>query len=354
MAFTDYGYIPILRVRPAEMRAMEELASQAKDAMLPYVVLQPWLAANELASVIARVDASVGGRPIIADIGEPASIGGRRRPVHDAFDLLRESNNGFENYVAFIRENESYIPSVQLADLAQIDRQVEHLAQLNRGVAVRLHEPMMVYAGDIAGRVARRFADRNVHFILDFEKQNREILLKAAIAVSCISAIRRVLPSASVSVGASTFPDSFVGLEHQDIFERQFFNVVDEAIGSENIIYCDRGSARAEELGGGGGAPAPRIDLANISRWNFFRIDDADDKVEGFRRAANNAIAAPCWQDHGIWGTEYIKRTADENEADIIDTASKCTAARINIHLHVQALNGSESAGTGEETGWSD
>lgn len=354
MSFMEYSYIPVLGVRPAEMRALEELAPHAKDVSLPFIVLQPWLAAKELASTVARVNAAVGLRPIIADIAGASIIVGRRRPVHDAFDQLRVPDDGYAGYIAFLRENENFIPSVQLSDLTQLDAQILHLAALNRGAAVRLHEPMLRYAGDIAARFAGRMLGTDLHFILDFEKQNRDILIKAAISLSAITAIRGHLPDSSVSVSASTFPDSFVGLDYQDIFERQFFNVVDSAVSSENIIYCDRGSARAEALGGGGGQPAPRIDLANLNRWNFFRVNDAEDKIEGFRLAANTAIAAPCWRDIGIWGTEFIKRTGDEGETDIIDSAAKCTAARINIHLHVQATNGAEEEDTGADTGWSD
>ncbi|WP_157717013.1 beta family protein [Sinorhizobium meliloti] len=350
----DYSYIPILGVRPAEMKALEELAPYAKDAILPYVVLQPWLSAKELASTVARVNAAAGARPVIVDITEPLPIGGKRRSVHDAFDLLRTPANGFERFVEFVTENENFIPSVQLTDLSQLNHQVQRLGALGRGAAVRLHEPMLPYAGDIAARFAGIISGTNLHFILDFEKQNKEILVKAAVSLQAITQIRNALPDCSVSVSASTFPETFVGLDYQDIFERQFHAVVNDAVQSENVIYCDRGSARAEALGGGGGPPAPRIDMANLSRWNFFRVDDADDKVEGFRRAANSAMDAGCWNDLGIWGTEYIKRTAGDDEIDIIDTAAKCTAARINIHLHMQATNGGAQGEAALETGWTD
>lgn len=353
MGFTDYSYIPILGVRPAEMRALEELSPNAKDAMLPYIVLQPWLAANELASAVARVNAAVGVRTLIADISEPLPINGNRRPVHDAFDLLRNSANGYQHYVDFVSENENFLPTLQLADLTQIDPQIARLAQLDRDVAVRLHEPMLQYGDNIAARFAGVIPSERIHFILDFEKQNRDILVKSAISLQTIRNIRNVLPDCSVSVSASTFPESFVGLGHQDIFERSFHATVSEALQAENIIYCDRGSARAEALGGGGGSPAPRIDLANLSRWHFFRVDDAADKFEGFRRAANNAMDATCWNDLGVWGTEYIKRTGGGDGADMIDTATKCTAARINIHLHMQATAGG-LAGGDEEIGWTD
>ncbi|WP_413710766.1 beta family protein [Rhizobium sp. Rhizsp82] len=352
MEFMGYRYIPILGVRPAEMKALEELPIQTKDEMLPYIVLQPWLSAKELASTVARINAAVGERSILADIAPEGVISGKRRAVHDAFDLLRVSDNGYANYLAFVAENENFIPSVQLADLTQLNPQIAGLAALDRGVAVRLHEPMLPYAGDIAARFAGQIPGDKIHFILDFEKQNKEILIKALAATQAITAIRAHLPDCSVSVSASTFPDSFVGLDYQDIFERQFFNAVNEAISAENIVYCDRGSARAEALGGGGGQPAPRIDLANLNRWNFFRVDDEDDKLDGFRQAATNAVASPSWDDIGIWGTEYIKRTSDDSESDIIDSAAKCTAARINIHLHVQATHGLEDDGA--DVGWSD
>lgn len=353
MGFMDYSYMPILGVRPAEMRALEELAPNVKDTMLPYIALQPWLAANELASAVARVNAAVGLRPIIADISEAAPIQGKRRPVHDAFDLLRSSANGYERYVNFISENENFLPALQLTDLTELDHQIARLIDLDRDITIRLHEPMLQFAGNIAERFVGAMQSDRFHFILDFEKQNRDILVKSAVSLQTIGNIRAALPNCSVSVSASTFPESFVGLDHQDIFERRLHAVVQDALEGENLIYCDRGSARAEPLGGGGGTPAPRIDLANISRWHFFRVDDAADKTEGFRRAASNAMEANCWIDLGVWGTEYIKRTSDEDETDVIDTATKCTAARINIHLHMQATDGGQDDGA-EEVGWSD
>ncbi len=352
MGFTDYSYIPILGVRQAEMRALEELAPQVKETLLPFVVLQPWATANELARTVARVNAAVGLRTIVADITEPIPFKGKRRPVHDAFDLLRNPEDGYQNYVEFIKENENFLPALQLTNLGQIDAQIVRLADLGRDVTVRLQEPMLRYAGDIAGRFKGIFPSDRIHFILDFEKQNREILVKSVTAISTIQNIRAVLPDCSISVSASTLPENFVGISHQDIFERQFHEVVSEAIGYENAIYCDRGSARAEALGGGSGTPAPRIDLANTGRWHFFRVDDAADKNEGFRKAAKDAMGAACWDDLGIWGTEYIKRTADQDETDIIDTATKCTAARINIHLHIQATGGESSSM--DEVGWTD
>jgi hypothetical protein len=336
------------------MKALEELPAQSKDLMLPYIVLRPWLSARDIDSVVARVNAAVGVRRVIADIVEPDAIVAKRRPVHDAFDLLRISDDGFKNYIEFVAANENFIPAAQLSDLAQLNAHIRNLIELDRGAAIRLHEPMLPYAGDIAARFAGEIPDEKLHFVLDFEKQNRDILIKAASSVTAIGAIRKLLPGSSVSVSASTFPDTFVGLEYQDIFERQFYNVVENALNSENIIYCDRGSARVEALGGGGGQPAPRIDLANVNRWNFFRVDDADDKLDGFQTAASDAMASLAWSDIGIWGTEYIKRTADRDEADMIDTAAKCTAARINIHLHVQATDRIEHPGDGEEVGWSD
>ncbi|MEJ1173129.1 hypothetical protein WA845_02685 [Agrobacterium sp. CMT1] len=352
MSFLNFEYIPMLNVRQAEMRALEELPSQTKDAMLPYIVLQPWASAKELASAVARVNAAVGLRTIIVDIGEEQPFKGERRPVHDAFDSLRVSANGYKNYVDFLVLNGNFLPSLQLADLTQLDAQIRRLAELNRDITVRLREPMFQYARDIAARFQGRIPAGSLHFILDFEKQNREILVKSAIAVQTIRNIRSTLPECSVSVSASTFPESFVGLAHQDIFEREFHAVVRDAIQNERLIYCDRGSVRAEALGGGGGLPAPRIDIASISRWHFFRVDDAADKHSGFRRAANDAMEDDCWTDLGIWGTEYIKRTGKDGETDTIDSAAKCTAARINIHLHTQATGGKIDGG--DEVGWAD
>jgi Beta protein len=98
--FSDYSYVPIVAVRPAEMQALEELHTSDKDAMLPYIVLRPWLTAHHFESVLAKVEAARGHRPIIVDLTSEA-FAQPGRPVHSVIDELRDPANGYRNFFDF-------------------------------------------------------------------------------------------------------------------------------------------------------------------------------------------------------------------------------------------------------------
>jgi hypothetical protein len=55
----------------------------------------------------------------------------------------------------------------------------------------------------------------------------------------------------------------------------------------------------------------------------------------------------------GIWGEEMIQGTT-VNPAFAIDTPQKNVAARVNIHLHRQALYGSQISGIDLDEDWVD
>jgi hypothetical protein len=349
-SFRNFDYAPILAVRPSEMTALEELPPSDKNSMLPYIILRPWLTARHIENVLARVDAARGRRPTIVDLtadifGEP------RRPVHDAFDALRDSANGYRNFCDFVAEHEHFIPSLQLSAPAQIGAQIRRFTALDRGCVVRLTGPTFGFSRQIAEQFSDVEDQSKIHFILDYARQSRDILTRAAGAIGIFQGIREVLPDCFLSVSASTFPESFVDLTMQEIFERQFHEEVFRHVGYQNVIYSDRASVRAESMGGGG-APAPRIDNALRTNWQFFRVADNEDRDAGFQEAAENAMQSNDWDNLGIWGTDEIIRTADGQRA--IASAQRSPAVRINIHLHRQMNFDDPQVLPGTEEIWSD
>ncbi|HWK46421.1 MAG TPA: hypothetical protein VNT30_16995 [Stellaceae bacterium] len=347
--FSNFHYVPILGVRPAEMQALEELPSSDKDGLLPYIILQPWTTAKQLESTIVKLNAVIGSRPIIVDLTEKLFGTSARRPVHDQFDTLRDSHLGFQNWYSFVEAHDNYIPALQLTSPEEITSQISRISSLNRGIVVRLNENIFSFSQEIAKLFLGNVPQREIYFILDFQKQGRDILRKVANAVDAARKIREVLPESFFSVSASTFPETFVDIQEQEIFERVFHNLVVTNIGSSNTIYCDRASVRAERQSGGSGAPAPRIDNALPTKWEFFRVPNVGDRNSAYQRAAQRAIASPGWNDLGIWGTELIKLTAAGHDGAII-SAKVSTAARINIHLHIQLGGGAHDM----ETVWTD
>lgn len=349
MSFTDFAYVPMLSVRLAEMTALEETRPDVKDRILPYITLQPWMASKQFANTVAKIDAAFADRSVIVDITDDVYAASTRRPVHDAIDQLRDPSGGYQRWYEFIDSNPSYIPSLQLHEPAEVASQIPRALALGRGIVIRLTEQMLTSAGPIAN-LLRVFPDQaQVYFILDLERQGRDLLSRGLSIVPAIHAIRAVLPHCIISASASTFPDSFVGLDRQDIFERQFHALMTPTIGENRTIYCDRGSVRAEQLGGGGGPPAPRIDNALATRWRFYREPDEDDRDLAYQLAAGAATGCADWHNLGIWGTEQISQTAAGHGN--IGSAGRSTAVRINIHLHIQG--GGSVAGPAETT-WSD
>ncbi|OKP76044.1 hypothetical protein BTE77_17235 [Ensifer adhaerens] len=348
MDFSAFGYVPILGVRPSEMQAIEELSPQVKSGLLPFVILQPWTTAKEFPNTVAKVTACTSGKPIIVDLTDEV-FDGKRRPVHDVFDALRDSTDGYSAWRTFIDENPAFTPAVQLINPKELVPQIQAFKAIGRGVVIRLHEQIFAFAADIAKLFKGYASNDDVYFILDFQRQDKNILLKALIAANTCKAIRNELGDCFISVSASTFPTSFTGIVEQEIFERSFYKLVADSIGYDRNIYCDRASVRAEKQTGGGGTPAPRIDNAFSTKWKFFREPDEEDRDEAYQLAAERAMNCPDWKDMGIWGTEMIKKTA-AGEENAIYSPKMSTSARINIHLHIQA--GSEEQPG--EVEWSD
>jgi hypothetical protein len=302
-------------------------------------------------SALAKVDVARGRRPIIVDLTREIFVESRR-PVHDVLDTLRDPADGYRNFFDLVSEHEHFIPSVQLSAPAELATQVRRFNALGRGCVVRLTDPTFRFSRQIAELFVGAQDQAAIHFIVDYEKQSRDLLTRAAGAIGILEGIREVLPDCFVSVSASTFPENFVGLDRQEIFERQFHEEVFRHVGDQNAVYSDRASVRAEGLNGGSGPPAPRIDNALPTDWQFFRVADNDDRDAAFQQAAENAMSSEDWEDLGIWGTEEITRTANGDGS--ITGSTRSTAVRINIHLHRQANYDDPGIMPGAEEIWSD
>lgn len=164
-----------------------------------------------------------------------------------------------------------------------------------------------------------------------------------------------VMPNAAIALSATSFPSDFVGRVSQEIYERQFHRLVSDLHPERAFIYSDRGSARAERQLGGGGTPAPRVDLAVASQWEFYREEDQGDRDQAYFDAATRATESSAWDPLlKVWGTQMIERTANEDD-DAIVSPARSTAVRINLHLHEQSYYGappSEKYDTDED--WTD
>lgn len=352
--WNEIAYLPILCMRPGEMRALQELPEQTKNVLLPLVPLRPWATANYLNSSIERISQSYGGRPVIVSLSERE--GERDRPVFRELERLRSPRAGFANWCDLIEEHhDEYIPVAQLGiDPQQEADQIRRLYAIGNGLVIWLEEGAFGTLGAVANLIAEPTdGGDDVCVVLDYGTARSDHLEKAARTVALINVMRVRLPGATIAISASSFPANFVGVPDQEIFERRLFNTVTGQIGPEGLIYSDRGSARAEPLGGGGGAEIPaRIDYPMSDEWRFFRAPSAG--FNNYVRQAEAVMTSDIW-DGGlrIWGTQMIERTARRDESAIANP-QRATAARINLHLHRQTFYGRPSAAAQTEDDWED
>lgn len=341
--FNRVKYVPILAVKPAELRALEELPEKDKNILLPLIPLRGWVNAYELQNTLDKVEKCYGQRPWIADIDrEFLSKDDDKRPIFKQIKDLLVHKNGYQSWCQFIEEHTNLIPVVQLAEPSQLQGQVERLSTFDRGLVVRFTEPMLPSLEGIL-KVFSTMRVRDLLVVLDFGACNAEILTRYARIEGYISSIFKIVPEASVAISASSFPFSFAHLGdtegEQKIFEREIFNQVKGFFARKTLIYSDRGSARAKEIGGGGGTVPARLDYPLQDKWIFFRRQN-DDYEAGYQDAAEELVKKDFWNpDLGVWGTRMIEITSAKKGGGII-SPMMATAVRINMHLHQQLYYG--------------
>lgn len=357
--FTRIQYLPLIDVRPAELVALEELPAKDKDLILPMFKLRPWVGTDTLQHAVNRLLKAYGHRSSFLELGEPELLDPEKkvRQVHAEIGNLRDPQAGYKKWVDFfgLEGCEHFIPVLQWGNPDQFLAQAEALLALDRGLGIRVDATLDLaqFAKFVAPSID---AGKDVVFVIDFGKQSGsfagargEVKQKVqAILDGCANA-------AAVAVSASSFPSDFTSTTRQDIFERKLFNSLRSDFG-DRLVFSDRGSARAEALSGGGGLPAPRIDFAKADEWVFFRQDKEPpmSTALGYQRQAKLLMDSADWDAKlKLWGCQMIEKTAVSDDTGIF-SANRCTAARINIHVHQQLHYGDSRALYDTDEEWTD
>lgn len=355
-----YKYAPILSISPAEMTALEELPDKDKNIILPIIPLRGWVGSQKLENSIPRIEKAIEQRYWIADIDtsfltdnkEKRITGKYPREVFDEIEKLLSPENAYDNWFNYLNRDgcSKAIPTIQLGNSVQLREQIQKLSSLNRGIVAKFsieHINSALYL-----EVLQVISDLNiddVFVVFDYGQVSREILTFSAAVASIVKRAHSVLPSAVFAVSCSSFPSSFSGsnLGENPIYERLFFNSVSNVCAGVNMIYSDRGSARADKIGGGGGIPSPRIDYPLSNDWRFIREEFEDssspeegEKEELYTLVAKEIMNANYWNPSlRVWGTQVIELTS-KGEMLGINSPMRATAVRINIHMHQQLYYG--------------
>jgi len=350
-----FQYVPILALNPSEMTALEQLPEKEKDTMLPMFPLKGWTTAKKLENSIGRIEKSINERKFIADIDSDflfenkkyIATGEYPRHVHKEIHDLLNPEDGYRNWVDFIQNTPNALPTLQLDNLGELDKQITSLMLLERGLVVRFK--MQTSSPGIFNAVARALIGKNISqllFIFDHEDVGRFDVLEADKHAILIESMHNLFPQAIFSVSSASFPSSFAGSYRGEIpiYERLLFNeTFKNCSAGINMLYSDRGGARAARLSGGGSTPPPRIDYALKNDWRFIRKEFEDskniavgEKERLYQEAAIEMIRSDYWiEDLKLWGVQMIEKTS-EGDSFGITAPNRATAVRINLHLYQQ------------------
>jgi hypothetical protein len=353
------SYLPIIDLRPAEMLALGELPQKDRDALKPLFRLRPWSSSNLLEKSIARIKKSFGNRPCFLEVAEEEAIDpDKRRAVHAEIEALRLSAGGYSHWLEYLTlpEHAQFVPALQIGGTAaEFGQQIVSLYALGRGLLVRLELPRRENVEALCALVAPRTSNGvGVTVVLDYGKQDGRFSSAEQSVRDHIQVVRENCISARCAISASSFPESFVGIQEQPIHERMVFNRLSKSY--PELIYSDRGGARAEKQIGGGGLPAPRIDYAKKNSWHFFRQSaPSGSTFDGYQNQAIAALRSEFWDKKlKLWGCQMIERTAAGDSQGGITSANRSTAVRLNLHLHRQLYYGDETSFLDTDEEWSD
>lgn len=333
------SYVPALAIRPAEMRALEELPETDKDIIFPFFMLSPWAGSNDLESSVKRIEKAYGHRTFILGLDHfYAHENPTRKAQHDFLEIL-SGKDDFEQYFEFVRSVDQAIPSAFLLgeNYESLEAQVERNISLGKGVVLSVNKRSLV--DDRLGDIVKKFGSNNIAVHID-GGWARNPLVDALWYVGACRYVFQSVDRAAIVISCTSFPKGFAqmdGVVEVPIGSRSLFQEIKKQFNNDAIIYGDWASTkpRSDE---GGGQPKPRIDYALKDRWIIARHWQGDeDSNWEYNFAASELIKSKFWPGQiSVWGEMRIEQTA-KGLPFSIENAPANVASRINIHLHQQA-----------------
>ncbi len=328
--FETVDYIPIIRLRPAEMEALQQLPTGDKDKLLPYIQLRPWLSSKHFSKSHEILERAFGKRAVIAGLDNEYDPEVQNRPAQQEFEDLKGSTS---TWLTMYQQHANYLPAIRnLLGPSAIER-ISSARKLGRGLVIHLtYKPTDALLGNLHALKENLLPfNDSLLIILDFlQLRENSVSFYEAKAIEAIDELAKLLPLANISISSTSFPSEF-SVASQDILERILFRNIQRKYNAAQLIYSDKASTR-DVVQNGGGKPWARIDLPTRAGWSFYRSQASSTYSE----VAAAAIKSPQWDPKlMIWGTELIQRTA-VNAPGSINSAAKSTAVRINLHIHQQ------------------
>lgn len=335
---TNARYCPSIYTRVAEIKALRQLPSQAKDLIFPVLRLRPWPNANRLQKAFDRIDEAFPAGRYALDLDRFKHGSNSGKEAATEFDSLFVSQDSYGNYYTLVAEQPFAIPVIRTenSSIPMLEDQWDYIEGIERGCVLYI------------SRVFDQQPEKLIEQIEPYMSENLLIVLDAGWTTDFIStevwtspliqAITDRQPNYTIVSSGSSFPDSFTKIGEEGSISVQERGVYDRLVArhnAANLVYGDWASTRL---------PAdpvpmtnvPRIDLALATRWMCFRA--AKGSNDSYTDVADRAVSDALWETMpDIWGADMIKWTAAKLEGSIKSPAT-ATAVRVNLHLYEQAF----------------
>jgi len=349
----EHAYVPTICVRPFEMRALEELPTHDKDRMFPLVLLAPWVGARTLDKSIERIKKAYGDRAYFLGLDHDYNARDPSRESAIQFASLLEPHNGFSAYFDFIEEFPQCIPVVNVGagTIQCLERQIQHAEKIGRGFLFSItnhNTPIELERFKLIDTIAHD----DFAFHLDHGWAIDPLTDELWYQKYCQN-IFEIRSRAAVVISSCNFPrdfSHFEGIESIEIGPRRLFKNISQRFNNSEIIYGDWASTKPRSYLIAS-APLPRIDYPLRDSWIIAR-----NKPEewDYQEAAQELINSEFWHDEvNVWGTYMIRMTA-EGLPFSIGSFQAAGAARINIHLHIQANHAEPNLDLNTDDPWED
>jgi hypothetical protein len=332
------AYCPILYARVAEVKALSQLSSPAKDRLFPIVVWRPWPNARALARTGEKIIQAMGERRFAVDL-DRSRQGVPGTPAASEFDHLFDPQDGYARYYEFVGALPNAVPVLR-SNPIDLPGQLARIEALDRGVVVRI--PFGAAADMVEAARTLVHDTQDVVVVIDAGWSN-DLLGRELWASQMVQQMTDIRPEIELIVAGSSFPDTFSRIHGRGdipVRERQLYASLSRRHNAANLVYGDWGSTRPPAVDAGPMRNVPRIDLPFQSEWICYR-QTAD---EGYPELAQAMMADRSWPAGlTIWGTFMIASTA-EGLPGSIRSPGTAAAVRINIHLYTQAFAGAANA----------
>ena len=344
MVLENKVYVPTLAVRPSEMNGLEFLPGATKDRMMPCFLLAPWANSATLDRAITRIERAFPNRPYFLDIDRDYVVSNLESQPQQELAQLMDSSNNFENWVAFVGRHERVRPCIQTRGQTEdeIRSQIEAFQQQGRPYCMRIVRDR--FPDNVIDIVEAFAAGGAADFAIILEGGWTRDPVGIAIWFDGVIAesLQAIDASVPVVVSCTSIPKMFTTFGGDEptavtFSNRELFVQIARSSNRTRVIYGDWGSTRPREQPSFASRPLDRVDYPTEGAWYVARNKESE---WDFRDAALAIVHSPAWDGNlGIWGEEMIENSTINEELGI-DTFQKNVAARVNIHLHLQAFFG--------------